>query len=174
MLVRTAERIVSMVRQYRPAVETYTWELPAGTLDPEETRRNRRRAVNWWKRLAWWPAELVSSGRLFPDTGRLAGAGYAFYVTTLAQTPDQSPRIGIDGPLCRSCRAETHDRSGRIPPRGTPGGLRGRGGARHPAGLNGHRETRLSILIPVYNEEEFVAAAIQRLLQVDFGTGRGN
>ena len=32
-------------------------------------------------------------------------------------------------------------------------------------------QTRLSILIPVYNEEEFVAAAIQRLLETDLGPG---
>ena len=32
-------------------------------------------------------------------------------------------------------------------------------------------KTRLSILIPVYNEEEFVAAAIQRLLETDLGPG---
>ena len=37
MLVRTAGGLMPIVRQYRPAVETYTWEFPAGTLDPAET-----------------------------------------------------------------------------------------------------------------------------------------
>ncbi len=36
----TRSGLIPIVRQYRPAVEAYTWELPAGLA---ETRRSRRR-----------------------------------------------------------------------------------------------------------------------------------
>jgi 8-oxo-dGTP pyrophosphatase MutT (NUDIX family) len=85
MLVRTAEGRFPIVRQYRPAVETYTWELPAGTLDPGETpEQAARREV--LEETGLEPAELLHLGDFFPDTGRVQVPCHAFYVTTLPQT----------------------------------------------------------------------------------------
>jgi len=83
MLVRTPDGRFPIVRQYRPAVETYTWEFPAGTLDPGETpEQAARREVLEETGLA--PAELLYLGDFFPDTGRVQVACHAFYVTTLS------------------------------------------------------------------------------------------
>lgn len=82
MLVRTAEGRFPIVRQFRPAVETFTWELPAGTLDPGETpEQAASREV--LEETGLQPAELVYLGDFFPDTGRVQVACHAFYVTTL-------------------------------------------------------------------------------------------
>lgn len=82
MLVRTAGGLFPIVRQYRPAVETYTWEFPAGTLDPGESpEQAARREV--MEETGLEPAGLVSLGEFFPDTGRLQVPCHAFYVTTL-------------------------------------------------------------------------------------------
>jgi len=37
MLVRTECGLIPIVRQFRPSVEEFTWELPAGTVDAGET-----------------------------------------------------------------------------------------------------------------------------------------
>ena len=86
MLVRTAGGLFPLVRQYRPAVETFTWELPAGTLDGGETpEQAARREV--LEETGLEPAELLPLGDFFPDSGRLQVPAYAFYVTTLPQPP---------------------------------------------------------------------------------------
>lgn len=94
MLVRTAEGFYPLVRQYRPAVEVFTWELPAGTLDegdtPEQAARRELREETGLE-----AAELVSLGEFFPDSGRLQVPAYAFYVTTLPQTPRPVTEEGI-------------------------------------------------------------------------------
>ncbi len=36
ILAQTPDGLIPIVRQYRPAVEAYTWELPAGLVDPGE------------------------------------------------------------------------------------------------------------------------------------------
>jgi hypothetical protein len=46
MLVRTAAGLFPIVRQYHPAVETYTWEFPAGTLEPGETPEQAARRTD--------------------------------------------------------------------------------------------------------------------------------
>ena len=37
MLAMTPDGKIPIVRQYRPAIEAFTWELPAGTVDPGES-----------------------------------------------------------------------------------------------------------------------------------------
>jgi 8-oxo-dGTP pyrophosphatase MutT (NUDIX family) len=94
MLVRTAEGRFPIVRQYRPAVETYTWELPAGTVDAGETPEQaaHREVV---EETGLEPAELLRIGDFFPDTGRVQVPCHAFYVTTLAQQARPIAEAGL-------------------------------------------------------------------------------
>jgi ADP-ribose pyrophosphatase len=93
MLVRTADGRFPIVRQYRPAVETYTWELPAGTVDPGETpEQAARREV--LEETGLQPAEVTHLGDFFPDTGRVQVPCHAFYVTT---SPGPAQPIAEEG-----------------------------------------------------------------------------
>jgi ADP-ribose pyrophosphatase len=89
LLVRSAEGLFPIVRQYRPAVEAYTWELPAGTLDPGETPEQAARR-ELLEETGLEVAELLALGEFYPDTGRLQVPCYAFYVTTVP---------GLAGPI---------------------------------------------------------------------------
>lgn len=55
ILARTPDGRIQLVGQFRPAVEAYTWELPAGLLeageDPEEACRRELRRRRGWIRL---------------------------------------------------------------------------------------------------------------------------
>lgn len=94
MLVRAADGRFVLVRQYRPAVETFTWELPAGTLDPGEKPEDAaRREV--LEETGLQPGEVVHLGDYFPDTGRLQVRCSAFYVTTLAREPLPIAEAGL-------------------------------------------------------------------------------
>lgn len=94
MLVRTADGRIPIVRQYRPAVETYTWELPAGTLDPGETpEQAARREV--LEETGLQPDALLYLGNFFPDTGRIQVPAHAFYVTTLPHPPRPVTEQGL-------------------------------------------------------------------------------
>jgi len=94
MLIRAADGLMPIVRQYRPAVETFTWELPAGTLDPGETpEQAARREV--LEETGLEPGELLYLGDYFPDTGRVQVPCHAFWVTTLAQEPRPIEEEGL-------------------------------------------------------------------------------
>jgi len=85
VLVLTADGYVPIVRQYRPAVETHTWEFPAGTLDMGETpEQAARREV--MEEVGLDVCHLTPLGCFYPDTGRLQVDSYAF----LAQTTSSS------------------------------------------------------------------------------------
>jgi ADP-ribose pyrophosphatase len=93
----TGNGLVPLVRQYRPAVEAYTWELPAGLVDEGETpettcRRELREETGV-------TAESVTYlGSYYADTGRLENRLHAFYVR--ASNPDPSftpePNVEVD------------------------------------------------------------------------------
>ncbi len=62
ILAFTPERRIIAVRQYRPAVEQYTLELPAGLVDPGEAPE-RLLAVSYSKRPAISPKRCACSGK---------------------------------------------------------------------------------------------------------------
>ena len=69
---------VPIVRQFRPAVGGFTWELPAGTVDAgEQPDTSARRELI--EETGCRPLELISLGTFLPDTGRLQVESHGFF-----------------------------------------------------------------------------------------------
>jgi 8-oxo-dGTP pyrophosphatase MutT (NUDIX family) len=77
VLAITRDGLTPIVRQFRPAVEDYTWELPAGLRDAGETARAaaRRELV---EETGLDVVEIVFIGRHYVDTGRLCNRVHSF------------------------------------------------------------------------------------------------
>ncbi|HDZ61681.1 MAG TPA: NUDIX hydrolase [Nitrospirae bacterium] len=78
ILARTPEGKVIIVRQYRPAIEDYVYELPSGHLEKGETPeqaiiRELNEETNCTAR------KVILLGENYPDTGRLENRQWAFY-----------------------------------------------------------------------------------------------
>lgn len=90
----TPQGQVPIVRQYRPSVERFTWELPAGLVEAGEDP-----AVSCRRELleeTGFPARMVHPlGAGFPCTGRLSNRIHSFFVETGERIPDFQPEAGI-------------------------------------------------------------------------------
>jgi len=86
---------VLVVRQYRPAVERFTLELPAGLLDrgesPELTARRELLEETGYEAGA-----MESLGVMEPDTGRLGNRIWSFVATGLRKVAERPPEEGIE------------------------------------------------------------------------------
>jgi ADP-ribose pyrophosphatase len=72
---------IPIVRQYRPALESFTWEFPAGLVDPDEDpaaccRRELLEETGYVARA------VHALGAYAPDTSRLSNRQHSFYVET--------------------------------------------------------------------------------------------
>src|SRR5262245_58384585 len=77
IVARTRGGLVPVVRQYRPAVEAFTYELPAGTVDPgEDPRETCRREL--LEETGLTALSIASVGEYFADTGRIENRVYVF------------------------------------------------------------------------------------------------
>lgn len=81
IVARTPSRRIPLVRQYRPAVEQFTLELPAGTVEPGESAqdcclRELREEVGLEAR------SVRNLGVYMTDTGRLGNRQHIFLVET--------------------------------------------------------------------------------------------
>jgi 8-oxo-dGTP pyrophosphatase MutT (NUDIX family) len=70
---------IPIVRQYRPAAEAFTWELPAGMVDPgEDAEVSCRREL---MEETGYPARAIHRlGNSSPCTGRLSNRIHSFFV----------------------------------------------------------------------------------------------
>ncbi len=90
----TPDGRVALVRQFRPAVERYTWELPSGLIDRgEEPEAACRRELLEETGLR---AERVTYvGGLRPDVGRLEVTEHIFRVGASGPVPEFVPEPGV-------------------------------------------------------------------------------
>jgi ADP-ribose pyrophosphatase len=83
VLATTPGGLIAVVRQYRPCVEDFTWEFPAGTLEDGETAADAaRRELR--EETGLQAESLVDLGCFYPDTGRLQVSSHAFFARAAA------------------------------------------------------------------------------------------
>jgi 8-oxo-dGTP pyrophosphatase MutT (NUDIX family) len=83
---------IPLVWQYRPALEQYTWEVPAGMVDPGETPEDccRRELL---EEIGYAARRIRSLGDKSPCTGRLNNRVHSFFVELGEKTA--KPEQGI-------------------------------------------------------------------------------
>ena len=95
IVARTPDGKIPIVRQYRPALERLTWELPAGLVDKGET------ATETCKRELMeetgFPAKAVHAlGTYAPCTARLSNQLHSFFVETGPRADTPQTEAGIE------------------------------------------------------------------------------
>lgn len=94
ILAQLPDGRIPIVRQFRPAVEDFTWEFPAGLVDgaedPEQTCRRELLEETGLE-----AESVLSLGSYYPDTGRLENRIHAFFVVTSRTSGRFVPEPGI-------------------------------------------------------------------------------
>lgn len=94
ILAVTPEGEIPIVRQYRPALERYTWELPAGMVDPGESpattcRRELREETGLLAR------QVHPLGTFAADPARLSNVIHSFLVEAEKDHEGPDPELDV-------------------------------------------------------------------------------
>ncbi len=94
ILALTPSGRIAIVKQYRPAVEEFTYELPAGLVEPEEDPQQtcRRELL---EETGLTALSTTSLGTFFVDTGRFENRVHVFQVEASDPDPDFICEEGI-------------------------------------------------------------------------------
>ena len=126
----TPDGLIPIVRQYRPAVERFTWELPAGLVDAgEDAAETCRRELMEETGLA--AKRIHPLGAYAPCTARLSNRVHSFFVETAPPATGAAIEAGIEVRLVTPAELGALVRSGEFE-------LQLHLGALMLAGLGGH------------------------------------
>ena len=91
----TEDERILIVRQYRPAVEQHTLELPSGIIDPGESPEQtaRRELI---EETGYEAAQVEVMGALFVDSGRLCNRMAGCVATGARRLSGRAPEAGIE------------------------------------------------------------------------------
>jgi 8-oxo-dGTP pyrophosphatase MutT (NUDIX family) len=95
ILARTPDGGFPLVRQYRPAVEGYTWELPAGMLEHGEDAQAAC-ARELFEETGFPARRIHPLGTRVPCSARLSNRIQSFFVETGPRDPATQPEAGIE------------------------------------------------------------------------------
>lgn len=113
IVAKTRSGLIPLVRQYRPAVEAYTWELPAGLLEegerPEQACRRELLEETGLK-----VDSLAYLGARYADTGRLENRLHAFFVRASDSNPSFKPEQGLQVRFFSPVEIREAIRSGKL------------------------------------------------------------
>jgi ADP-ribose pyrophosphatase len=89
---------IAVVRQYRPALETFAWELPAGLVDPGEAPAEccRRELL---EETGLTARAIHALGENRPCTGRLNNRIHSFFVEAGERIAAFKPEPGVEAKL---------------------------------------------------------------------------
>jgi ADP-ribose pyrophosphatase len=97
VLAITADGRIPLVRQFRPALNRYTLELPGGLLEAGETPANRAMLELEEETGFRATKEPIALPPLCPDTGRLENALHGFILLDVADPPaDWQPENEVE------------------------------------------------------------------------------
>ena len=95
MIAITEEGRLLAVRQYRPAVERYTIELPSGNIDPGEMpESSARRELR--EETGYEAGEMERLGPMLPDVGRLGTRVWYFFAPGVRPVENSKPEDGVE------------------------------------------------------------------------------
>jgi 8-oxo-dGTP pyrophosphatase MutT (NUDIX family) len=101
ILAMTADRRIPVVRQFRPALEQFTWELPAGLVDegesPELTCKRELLEETGFPAL-----KIHELGITAPCSGRLSNRLHSFFVEAGEPLVGFRPEAGLEVKLVSS------------------------------------------------------------------------
>lgn len=113
IVARTPSGHFPIVRQYRPALKSFTWELPAGLVEPDEDpaeacRRELLEETGYPTR-AIYPLGIAA-----PCSGRLSNRIHSFFLETGERVDEFVPEPGIAAKLVTASELVDMIRSGEF------------------------------------------------------------
>lgn len=109
----TPDGRIPIVRQYRPALEMFTWELPAGLAEPGEDHAEgcKRELLEE----AGYPTVAIHPlGSAAPCTGRFSNRIHSYFLRTGERIDDFVPEAGVTAELATPAELSAMIKSGEL------------------------------------------------------------